>query len=165
MPAVAISEPALLHLAGDQLGEGARDDPHRLRAEVGHEPGGVGEQVVAGEDRDGVVPAGVRGGGPAAHGGLVHHVVVVERGQVHQLDDGGRPYHLVVVAVAELRGEQGEQRPEPLTTGVDEVQRRLGDEVQLAAQLLVQQPLDAFQADLDSGGQVGVGQVETQPTA
>ena len=45
----------LPHLARDQLGKGLGDDPYGVRAEVGHQSGGVREQEVPGEDRDGVV--------------------------------------------------------------------------------------------------------------
>ena len=68
----------------------SRLDPHRLGAELGGELGGLREQPVAREDRHVVVPAGVRRVGTAAQRGLVHHVVVVERGEVGQLDDAGR---------------------------------------------------------------------------
>ena len=56
----------------------------------GGQLGGLREQEVAGEDRDVVVPAGVGGVGAAAQRGLVHHVVVVERADVGDLDDAGR---------------------------------------------------------------------------
>ena len=49
----------LPHLARDQLAEGGRHDVARLRAQVGHQPRGVREEEVAGEDGDRVVPAGV----------------------------------------------------------------------------------------------------------
>ena len=59
---------------------------------------------------------------------LVHDVVVVERGEVGQLDhDGGRD-DPGAAGVAELGGEQHQQRAEPLAAGLDQVQRRLGDE-------------------------------------
>ena len=64
-------------------------DPDRVGAELGGQLGGLREQEVAGEDRDVVVPAGVGRLGPAAQRGLVHHVVVVERAEVGQLDDAG----------------------------------------------------------------------------
>ena len=65
--------------------------------------------------------------------GLVHHVVVVERGQVGQLDHAGRGDHLVGVGVRTgLRGQQHQQRPEPLAAGVQQVPGGLGDEVGLA---------------------------------
>ena len=62
---------------------------------------GAAEQEVAGEDRDVVVPAGVGGVGAAAQGGLVHHVVVVERGDVGELHDAGGGVDLVGVGVAD----------------------------------------------------------------
>lgn len=55
----------LADLAGDQAGERAGLDADRLVAEVGDDLGRLGEEEVAGEDRDGVVPAGVRAGGAA----------------------------------------------------------------------------------------------------
>src|SRR5918911_538688 len=73
----------------------------------------------------------------APHGGLVHHIVVIERRQVDELDDGGSAHHLSRPSLIrpELAGQQGEQRPEPFTPGVDEVQRRLGEKPELALQL------------------------------
>ena len=53
-------------------------------------------------------------GRAAAQRRLVHHVVVVERREVGQLDDDRRRYDAGRRRVAELRGEQHEQRPEPL---------------------------------------------------
>ena len=77
---------------------------------------------------------------------LVHHVVVVQRRQVGQLDHHGRLGHTRCAGVAELRGQQDQQRPEPLPAGVDEVARRLGDERVVALGRLVQQLLDPPQA-------------------
>ena len=57
----------------------------------------------------------------AAQRRLVHHVVVVERRQVGQLDHDGRGHDARRGRVAELRGEQHQQRPEPLAAGVDQV--------------------------------------------
>ena len=57
--------------------------------------------------------------------GLVHHVVVVERADVGQLDDAGRGEHVVGVGVgAGLGGEQHQQRAEPLAAGGQQVARR-----------------------------------------
>ena len=67
-----------------------RDRPGEERAdvgpEVGRDLGGLGEQVVAGEDRDGVAPAGVRRLHRVARVRLVDHVVVVQRRLVDELD-------------------------------------------------------------------------------
>ena len=72
-------------------------------------------------------------GRPAAHGGLVHDVVVVQRRQVGQLAHHGRLGHPRRRRVAELRGQQREQRPEPLAAGGHQVTGRLADERVLAA--------------------------------
>ena len=52
---------------------------------------------------------------------LVHHVVVVQRRQVGQFNDDRRRQHAGSSRVAELCGEQHEQRTEPLAAGIDEV--------------------------------------------
>ena len=79
------------------------------------------EEHVADQDGRGVAVLGVGAGGPAADVGLVHDVVVVQRGEVGQLDAGGRRDDVAVDAGAELGGQQREQRPEPLAAGLDEV--------------------------------------------
>ena len=119
----------LADLPGDQPLERPRLQPHRVGAEVGQQVGRPREQEVAGEDRDRVVPAGVRRHRAAAHGRLVHDVVVVQRGEVGQLDHDGRRDDLGPRRVAEVRGQQADQRAEPLAPGVDQVGRRAGDEV------------------------------------
>ena len=55
-------------------------------AEVGGDARRAGHQVVAGDDGDQVAVAGVHAVDVAADLGLVHDVVVVERGEVHQLE-------------------------------------------------------------------------------
>ena len=66
--------------------------------------------------------------GAPAQLGLVHHVVVVQAGDVGQLDDDGG---LIDVrrdrGGAEARAEDDEQRTEPLAAGQDDVLRGLGD--------------------------------------
>ena len=49
----------------------------------------AGEEEVAGEDRDDVAPARVDARHAAAGLGLVDHVVVVERAEVHELAGDG----------------------------------------------------------------------------
>jgi hypothetical protein len=82
-----------LHLADLALAQPrqrARHDAGHLDPEVGRQVRGAGEEVVAGQDRDGVVPARVGRRGAAAGGCLVDHVVVVERREVDELDDDAR---------------------------------------------------------------------------
>ena len=56
-----------------------------LGAQAGGDLGGPGQQEVARQDGPQVAPAGVHAGHRAAHLGLVHHVVVVERAEVDEL--------------------------------------------------------------------------------
>ena len=64
---------------------------------------------------------------PAADVGLVHHVVVVQRGEVGQLDRHRGRDHPRIARVTELRGQQYQDRPEPLAAGLDQVPRGLGE--------------------------------------
>ena len=73
-----------LHEAGERAGLHADG----VGAERRDDLRGVREQVVADEDRERVVPAGVGTLGAATHGRLVHDVVVVERGEMGELDGG-----------------------------------------------------------------------------
>ena len=69
----------------------------------------------------------------APHGRLVHDVVVVQRGEVGQLDDHRGRHDSGRARVAEVRGEHADQRPEPLAAGVDQVARGVGDELVVGA--------------------------------
>ena len=151
----------LPHLAGDQLGECLRDHPHRVRAQPADQPRRRREQIVAGQDRDVVAPAGVGAGRAAADVRLVHHVVVVERGQVHQLDDRARDRHLPRVGVGpQLRGQHREQRAEPLAAGLEQVHHRVADDLVALAELLADQRLDAGNAVADTCGERGVAELD-----
>ena len=90
--------------------------------------GGLPEEQVPDEDRRGISVCRIGARHPAAHERLVHDVVVVERGEVGQLDAGRGGDHRLVPPGPELGCEQGEQRPEPLATRSDEVVRGRGDE-------------------------------------
>ena len=50
----------------------------------------------------------------AAQHGMIHGIVVNQRGQVHQLDDGGDRDRFVARALIHVAGEQHERRPEQL---------------------------------------------------
>jgi len=137
-------------LALDQPGDRVREDPGRLGAEVGGELGGAGEQVVAGEDGDLVVIAGVGRAGAAPDLGLVHDVVVVEGRQVSQLDCGRCAGHLGLARVAEMGAEQHQGRPEALATGTDEVAGGLLDERVGGGDGVAQGRLDPLQTLADT---------------
>jgi hypothetical protein len=90
-------------------------------AEARHEVGGPSEEQVAREDGDRVAPHGVRAGDAATTVRVVHDVVVVERGEVGDLDGLGGRDHLVHRSVAELGGEDEEHRAHALAAGLEEV--------------------------------------------
>ena len=150
----------LAHLPRDQLSERLGDDSHRVGTQPRHQPRRRREQVVAGQDRDVVAPPGVGAGRAATHLRLVHHVVVVQRRQVHQLDDGTADGDLPGVGIgAELGGQHREQRAEAFATGLEQMLHRLGHQLVGLAQLGGHQVLDARHAVADVGGEGGVAEV------
>ncbi len=155
---LAVGGPAGLgDLALDEPGEGVGLQRHVVDAEGGHDRGRPGEQEVADHDRHRVVPAVIGALGPSAQVGLVHHVVVIEAGDVGQLDDQGGPLDGIGVGVrVQLRGQHHEQRPEPLAAGVDDVRGGLGDERGVAEGGRGQPVLDASQAVGDGLRERGV---------
>ena len=85
--AVGVEEVLQLeHLAAAQLADRRGEQRGDVGAERRRERRRLREQVVAGEDRDDVGPARVHARDAAPGLGLVDHVVVVERAEVHELD-------------------------------------------------------------------------------
>ncbi len=88
---------------------------------------------------------------------------MVQRGQVHQLDDGAGDGDLPVVGVgAELRGQHGEQRAEPLAAGLEQMLHGLGHQLVGFAQLGGHQVLDAGHAVADLLRKGGVPEVHAR---
>ena len=156
------ARPVVADLARAQPHEGLGLDLDGLRPEVGDDVGGRAEEQVTDEDGGGVAVGGVRAGRPAAHVGLVHDVVVVERGQVGELDPGGRRDDAVVDAVAQLGRQQREQRPEPLAARGGEVRVRLGQEGVLGVDPLRDERVDGGEplGELRAQPLRGTGQLE-----
>ena len=153
----------LAHLTGHELGEGLGDELHGERPELGQQHGGVGEQEIAGENGGGIVPATVGGFDAATHGRLVHHIVVVQRGEVdHLAHDGGLDQPLGVGSGPELPGQQGHERTEALATGGHEVQGHFGEEVLPARQSADQQVLDLVERGPQVGREGGVTDVHAR---
>ena len=102
--------------------------------------GRAGEQVVAGEDRDDVAPAGVDARDAAPGLGLVDHVVVVERAEVHELDrdrSGDRRRRRradgSVGGVGRAQRERGRRRLPPASTRWDATSPRNGSSLRTDA--------------------------------
>ena len=160
---VGAGRDGLEDLALDEPGEGLGLDAHRVGAQARGQLGGAGEEEVTGEDGDQVVPAGVGRVGAAAQVGLVHHVVVVERAHVGDLDDAGRREHLLAARLrAGLGGQQHQQRPEPLAAGRHQVCRGLGDVLRAALDVAGQQLLDGVETLLQARGHGLVGDGQCQ---
>ena len=98
----------------------------------------------------------------AADCSLVHDVVVIERGQVGQLDDHRGWNDLRSVRVAEVRCQRADQRTEPLATGVDQVPGRTGDDLVVGAHRFGERRLDALQASPHGLLQLGVGERDAE---
>ena len=115
---------ALQQLALDERGGGVREHPHRLDRAAARELGErAREQQVAGRGGD-RAPGGGHDRRPAApqHRG-VEHVVVDQRGRVHQLDRNRRAQRRVAARRIRPRGHEHQQRAQPLAARGD---RRAG---------------------------------------
>ncbi len=109
-----------------------------------------------------VVPAGVRRLRAAAQRRLVHHVVVVQRREMGELDHARGGEHVRRGGVAGLGGQEAQQRPEPLAAGLHQVPGRLGDERCLALHVLVQRLLDLVHPGAEARLELGVEDREGQ---
>jgi hypothetical protein len=98
----------------------------------------------------------VRAGRTPAHGRIVHDVVVVEGGEVDELDGGGRVDDLVARTVAQLSGQQDQQGAHPLAAGLHEVVGRLVRQPLRLGGGRGQPLLDPVQAGGEVEGQRGV---------
>ena len=116
-------------LALAEPGERRREEAGDLGAERRGDLGGAGEEEVAGDDGEQVAPAGVDARDVAPARRLVHHVVVVERGEVHELDrDAAEQRVLAGVATRQGRGSERQRGAQPLAAGLDEVRGDLVEE-------------------------------------
>ena len=95
----------LVQLAEHEALEGVGLQTDGPLAQPCHQLVRAGEEQISGQDRHRVAPHGLGARHPAAFVRVVHHIVVVERGQVGDLDRGGRGDDVRVVAAAEVGGE------------------------------------------------------------
>ena len=135
-----------MQLAEAEPLEGLGVHPHGLGADAGAQRARPGEEEVPGEDRDVVAPQRVGAVGAAAGGRRVHHVVVVEAGQVGQLDEDRRLLHALGVDVPEGCGQEHEHRADTLAAGVHEVASGPAHHVVGARDGFAQPVLDGAQA-------------------
>ena len=122
----------LEHLTAAQLADRRGQQRGDVGSERRGERGRLREEVVAGEDRHDVRPARVHARNTAARLGLVDHVVVVERAEMHELDRRAAGDRVIgrrcVRAVNRVRGGQAQGRAETLAAGREQVARGLTEE-------------------------------------
>ena len=119
----------LADLALAQPGEGGGQQPGHLGPEAGRDAGGPSQQEVAGDDGHQVPPPVVDALDAPPGRGLVHHVVVVQRGLVDQLHrDRPEQDFLGGVGTPCGRRRHGQGRSEPLAPRSDKVGRDLAEE-------------------------------------
>ncbi len=108
----------------------ARQQARHLGAERGSDLRRARQQEVAGENRLQVPPLRIDRLDASPRLGLVHHVVVVQRAEVHELA-GHATAHGVVArsSVVDTSSDHGQCRTKTLSTGDDQVGRDLGEVV------------------------------------
>jgi len=119
----------LLDLAFAESPDGAGEQTGDLGAEGRGDLRGAGEEEVPREDRPEVPPACVHRLDPATRRRLVHHVVVVQRPEVHKLA-GDRALHDGIGdrgVGPDLGGGDADDRADPLPAGSQEVGGELGE--------------------------------------
>ena len=131
-----------------------------LGAQVGRDGCAAGQQVVTRHDGDQVAESAVDAFDVAAHRGFVDHVVVVERGEVDELD-GHRAHEVVLgrVAVASRRRGQRQQGPEALSAGGGQVGGDHVEEGIARDDRIAEQGFQALQSLLHVGQAEGLGRV------
>ena len=137
-------------------------DLYSYGPEPGDKLGSLTEEQVTDQDRVRVAVLRVGTDYTAAQFGLVHHVVVVQRGQVSQLDAGRRGDNVTIASVAELGGKKSEHRAESLPPCLGQVHRRLCDVRVLVIDDTAQQRVDLRQPAQQPFGQLGGGRGQTQ---
>ena len=140
---------ALHRLAAREAERGVREQRDRVRVpchrQLVERPG---EQVVAGRPRGGRAVGRPGRGAAAAELGAVDQVVVDERGHVHELDRDPRGHGR---RSSGRRGEEDEQRPEPLAARVQRIARGGGNDPSVRADGLLQPLLELLEVEVEPG--------------
>jgi len=138
----------------------AGQDGGHLGAQAGGDLRRLAQQEVAGQDRHQVAPLGVGRRHPTAGVGIVHHVVVVQRAEVHEL--AGDPAQNELVRggrAAGGAGGEGQRRPEALSAGPDEVAADLAQERVLGGHRSPQGDVDPVEVPVEIGKAQELGDV------
>ena len=136
------------HLAAAQFADRRTDQSGHLGAERRCEHRSLGEQEVAREDRHDVRPPRVHRLDVAARLGLVDHVVVVERTEVHEFDAGCTGHRIGVCRVDALRRvgrRERHHRTKAFATGSQQMRSDLTEETVLDEHGVAKAGLDPFE--------------------
>ena len=105
------------------------------RARLHHHLEGLAQKIVADQHARLVAPDDARRLLAAAEIALVHHIVMEERGGVHELDRG-RELQVMLARVAHHAGSRERQhRPDALSARIDEMRGDLGDQLHMALRM------------------------------
>ncbi len=144
------ARPHLDDLSLAQLPEGRGEEPGGFGPQRGCDRRGAREEVVPGHDRHQVAVPAVHALDVAPYRRLVDHVVVVEGGQVDELDcDAPEQVVLARGALPSRRCDQGERGTEPLPARRDEMRRDVIEEALPGHDRSGEQGLEALQVLLD----------------
>ena len=152
----------LAHLPGDQFLEGLTEVANRQTIHLGHDARRMRQQNIAGQNRHRVIPPRVRRFHTAALVGFVHHVVVIQRRQVHNLHDTSGFVNIYRFgARAIFRRQQRHHRTEALASSLSQVQNLIRDEILTARKLRTQQVFDRFHPGSDARIELFIPQIHS----
>ena len=118
---------------------------HLQRAVLDHQLEGAGEQEVADQHARLVAEQRIGAGLAPPQRALVDHVIVQQRRRVDELHAGGERHVALAAIAAEPRRREGQQRPQPLAAGRDDMRRQLRDQRDRAVHPLHDQPVAGLQ--------------------
>ena len=153
----------LVQLAEAQSLKGACLEQDRLLPHARDERRGAGEEQIAGKDRHRVRPHRLGGRDATAKAGVIHDVVVVERGKVGDLDGLRGAAHQVVRAVAELAREERQHRSDPLASRLRQVARGGVGDLGGEAEVLEQADFNKLELFLHALRMAAIGDAVEQP--
>ena len=112
---------------------------HRQIAGLHHQLEGAGEQEIAHQHAGLVAPDQIGRNLAAPQRAFIHHIVMQQGGGMDELHRRGQPDMAFAAIAAGLRGGQGQQRPQPLAAGIDQMPRQVGDQHHARRHALVDQ--------------------------
>ena len=158
----------LTELAQNQALKGVGLQKDSTRPQFRAQAGGPGQKNIACEDGHRVVPHVVRCRGSAANGSFVHDVIVVERGQVRQFDNGTGFHNVKAVSVSPggqlscpLRGQKNQRRAYALAAGRQKITGRFVSQTTGLAHGFVEERLNLLKLTIEVGAEISADSGES----